>query len=853
MLHSFGRKEADCMTIFDETSLPIIRELADSMPGGFFIYQAGGDERLVYANLALARIFGCDSVDELMTLVHGSFRGIVYPEDYERIEQSIDGQIAQDADHYDYVQYRIVRRDGAVRWLIDYGHLIHTEDRGDYFCVFVNDATEEHERQLAVSRQNEIAKEYLDAMRALGSTYDYVYKVDRHSRAVRILHGDSDRVGITRELTGPNAYELSVSAYVARNVYFDDRAMMLQVLDFVSIVRQLSRRASFTQSYRVFRDGELHHYAMKAVRDGEADSYRSIILSFVCEDAEAEAAEARRQPPEGNGKRKVLVIEDNEMNRELLSDILEDDYEVLEAENGAAGLECLQAHCRELSVVLLDLQMPVMNGLEFLQAVSHDPLLSSVPVIVMTADTHEDTEEECTKLGAVEFLEKPYRPGVMLSRIRNMIRIRETAAEMDAIEYDDLTGLYTRQAFYHYAAQHLKQEPDTDFSLLMIDIDDFKLINSVYGETAGDRLLKHIADNLRQQSKQLFAINGRYGADRFAILYRAEAVPEASVLEEKLRTIAAASTIENLVVRVGLYEHVSHELEVSRICDRALEALNTVKHSYEHRVGTWDGPLATRKRQEQEMEAAFAGALANGEFEAWYQPKFDPATDRVVGAEALVRWRKPEGGMVSPGTFIPLFEKDGLVVRLDEYIFRQVCDLQKRRMDSGRQLLPISVNMSRMALHRADVVAAYRAIVDEYGIPVSCVPIEITESSALSSLQIRDLVQRLKDAGFPLHMDDFGSGYSSLTSLSLLPFDVIKLDKSLTDTLNTPKGQTIVSQMISIVHALGMHVVTEGVEDAAQKEYLRAHGCDAIQGYFYSRPLPEKDFRALVLKNLNEE
>ena len=628
---------------------------------------------------------------------------------------------------------------------------------------------------------------------------------------------------------------------------------MAQALEFDNLCRQLSYQAAYNQSYRVFRDNTLHYYAMKVVRDGDADTYRNIILSFVCEDAEVAAEEERKHHAESTGRRKVLVIEDNEMNRDILKDILEDDYEVLEAENGAVGLRCLEEHCHDLSMVLLDLQMPVMNGLEFLETVSRDPLLAAVPVIVMTADDSKDTEEKCMQFGAVEFLEKPYRPSVMLSRIQNMIRIRENAADMDAIEYDELTGLYTRQAFYHYAEQRMRKEPDADFSLLMIDIDDFKLVNSVYGEAAGDQLLKRIAEHLRAQSKHTPSITSHYGADRFVALYEAKDIPEIDVLEQKLRSISAASSIENLTVRVGLYEHVDKTLRVSRMCDRAIDALNTVKHDSQHRVGTWDGPLATRHRQEQEMEVAFDAALANQEFEAWYQPKFDPATDRPVGAEALVRWRRTDGSMVPPGAFIPLFEKDGLVIRLDEEIFRQVCDLQARRMAEGRPLLPISVNMSRMALHRADVVAAYRDIVEKAGIPISCVPIEITESSALSSLQIRDLVQRLKDVGFALHMDDFGSGYSSLTSLSLLPFDVIKLDKSLTDTLDTAKGQTIVSQMINIVHALGMKAVLEGVETAEQTEYLRAHGCDAIQGYFYSRPLPEEAFRALLKKTLGEE
>ena len=678
-----------------------------------------------------------------------------------------------------------------------------------------------------------------------------MYKVNRHTKAVKVLHGSSDRIGITQELNGPHAYSLSCAAYIERNVYFDDRRLMTLALDFDTLCHRLTYRRVFRQGYRVLRNNELHRYAMKAVRDGDADTYENIILSFVCEDDAIDAASVR-QPAESAGRRRVLVIEDNDLNRELLKDILEDDYEVLEAANGAEGLRCLEEHCRDLSVILLDLQMPVMNGMEFLETVRRDPLLSAVPVIVMTADDSKDTEASCMSLGAVEFLEKPYNPTVMLGRIRNIIRIRENAAEMDAIEYDELTGLYTRQAFCHYAGRRLKQEPETDFTLMIIDVDDFKLINSVYGEANADRLLRQIAENLRAQEKNIRCIPGRYGADRFVLMCETKDMPNAAALEQQLRDITHSSEIENLTVRVGLYEHVDRGLSVNRMCDRAISALNTVKHSYTQHVGTWDSPLATRQRQEQEMESAFAAALADKEFEAWYQPKFDPATDTVVGAEALVRWRRKDGSMVPPGAFIPLFERDGLVVQLDEEIFRQVCAMQARRMQAGLKLVPVSVNLSRMALHRSDAVAAYREVVREAGIPIACVPIEITESAALSSLQIKDLVQRLKDAGFPLHMDDFGSGYSSLTSLSLLPFDVVKLDKSLTDTLDTAKGQTIVSHMIGIIHDLGMKVVTEGVELAEQNALLRKMGCDAIQGYFYSKPLPPADFAALLKKNLGE-
>ena len=419
---------------------------ADGMPGGFFVYRAGGDERLIYANRVLAGIFGCADVDELMAYTGGTFRGLVHPEDYAAIEHSIDGQIETSDNHFDTVEYRIIRRDGSVRWLMDYGRLLNVEDEGPLFFVFVADITEKHLRQERQSEENRGAREYLKAIRALGSTYNYVYLVNRVTRSLRILHGDSDKVGVTAALAAEHPYEAALDAYVERNVYFDDRDLMRRTLNLDNICHQLSFRDVYRQGYRVFRDGELHHYSMKAVADGEENIY----LSFSCEDELAAFGEEWKHR-DSAGRRSVLAIEDNGINRELLCDILSEEYEVLQAENGEAGLRLLEQHVHELSAVLLDLEMPVMNGYEFLERVRHDVLLSSVPVIVMTADHGAEIEGRCLKLGAVEFLEKPYNEDVMLSRIRNMIRIRENAADMHSVEYDELTGLYTRQAFYHYA------------------------------------------------------------------------------------------------------------------------------------------------------------------------------------------------------------------------------------------------------------------------------------------------------------------------------------------------------------------------------------------------------------------
>ena len=249
-----------------------------------------------------------------------------------------------------------------------------------------------------------------------------------------------------------------------------------------------------------------------------------------------------------------------------------------------------------------------------------------------------------------------------------------------------------------------------------------------------------------------------------------------------------------------------------------------------------------------QMENAFEEAIRNEEFVVYLQPKYSVETEEIVGAEALVRWKRAEGTMVSPGEFIPLFEKDGLIVRLDEYVFRKVCSIQGERIRLGKKILPISVNLSRASIHHDNMICRYVKIVEENGIPFSSVPIELTETAALYNDQISKIIEKMVDAGFKLHMDDFGSGYSSMTSLTQLPFDTLKLDKSLIDYIENFRGQQVVRHTISLAHSLGMKVLAEGVEKAKQVEILRSLNCDEIQGFYYARPLPWENFETEVIR-----
>ncbi len=556
---------------------------------------------------------------------------------------------------------------------------------------------------------------------------------------------------------------------------------------------------------------------------------------------------------DGAFQRKVLIVEDNELNMELLTEILSDKYEVLQAENGKVGLDVLQQHMNEISVIILDIQMPVMNGYEFLEVVKEDPFLSNIPVIITSGNGNEEEELKCLKLGCADFVSKPYNNDIIKNRIASVIRLRESVSALSAMEYDELTGVYTRQAFLYHAERLIKTNPDKKYILFATDIREFKLINTVYGETVGDSLLKEFANTILSFTEKKSRIVGRYGSDRFICICEADALPsDDAELKRLIQGRTAELPIKNVIVKLGIFEDINDDVSIAIAASRAIMILDTIRDSFDTLVIRYNKDFASKKRLEFELENNFFRALNDKKLEAWYQPKINPITGHIVGAEALVRWRRDNGEYYSPGVFIPLFERNGLITRLDEYMFEQVCIFQKSRMDHGKRPFPISVNLSRISLFRNNVEKIYKSIAEEIGVPLMLVPIEITESAAKLSTQIADVIEALAQEGFTLHMDDFGSEYSSFSSLSRMHFDVIKVDKSLTDAIGTTRGNLILSYLLEVIHKLGMKTVVEGVEEEEQVNFLKQHYCDSIQGYYYYRPMPEEEFTSIITKSLSD-
>lgn len=537
-------------------------------------------------------------------------------------------------------------------------------------------------------------------------------------------------------------------------------------------------------------------------------------------------------------RKQILVVEDNELNRAMLCEILSERYDVLEAGNGREALDILARSQDSVSLILLDVVMPVMDGYTFLDRVREDPVLSLIPVIVMTQGSGEEDEVAALTHGATDFVPKPYRPQVILHRAASLIKLRETAAMVNQLQYDRLTGLYSKEFFYQKVRERLDANPEREYCIVCSNIENFKLYNDTFGREAGDRLLKTAAGFVRGMVGNA-GFCGRYSADRCLCL-RERGM-------EDFGTWKDIPALRGIVMRWGVYEITDCSVPVEQMCDRAVLAVDSIKGKYDQYFAVYDDTLRDKLLREKAITDAMETALAEEQFVVYLQPKYSLKESCMAGAEALVRWIHPEWGCLSPGAFIPLFEKNGFIHRLDEYVWERVCALLHQWREKGLPLLPVSVNVSRADVYQIHLVEILQGLVQKYGIDPAYLHLEITESAyAENPARIVSTMDRLRALGFPIEMDDFGSGYSSLSMLGQMKLDILKLDRKFVQNETAkPAGQSILGDVITMAHRMKLGVVAEGVETREQVGRLLAMGCDYAQGYYFAKPMPVREFEAL--------
>lgn len=414
------------------------------------------------------------------------------------------------------------------------------------------------------------------------------------------------------------------------------------------------------------------------------------------------------------------------------------------------------------------------------------------------------------------------------------------------IEYDMLTGLSSEMKFAR-DAKALIQNPNLSFAIVSIDIDNFKYINEIYGYEAGTKSLIAVAQHLKSTFRHSSLIC-RVFADNFLVLVPGYTLNSETLICGKPTCIHCTKNIlndilgeaYNLETSVGIYIVEDRSLSISHMIDCANTAKSSIKRIYGKSQSIYSHEMDEQLRHRNEIVFSMEQGVENHEFKMLFQPKVCLTTHKIVGAEALVRWIKSDGVQIFPDSFISLFEKNGFIVRLDQYVFDAVCSFVREHKPEPK----ISVNLSGISLLENTIVTDILAIIKKYDVSPTALEIEITESAIVDNFdEALNKIHQLKMAGFSISMDDFGTGVSSLNRLKDIDIDILKIDKQfLSDTLDGNKGMKIIDSVIKMAKSLDIKVVAEGVETLEQADTLRDLGCDIAQGYYFARPLTQQDF-----------
>ena len=556
-----------------------------------------------------------------------------------------------------------------------------------------------------------------------------------------------------------------------------------------------------------------------------------------------------------DGKRQILVVDDEQINREILGFMLQDEYDVLYAADGEEALDMIRSHVHTLSLVLLDLMMPKLDGFHLMDILRSDDELKHIPYIVLTSE--KSAEVNSLKNGASDFIAKPFdQPEVIQARIQRTIELAEDKDIIQSTERDPLTSLFNREFFYRYVEQYDLHHPDADMDALSLDINHFHMINELYGWDFGDEVLSNIGNKVRELMAERGGIAGRIDADMFLVYFPSGADYE-KLQEELCKDLLAGKKSNKVKLRLGVYPNVDRTVKIERRFDRAKQAADTIRDSYTQFVAYYDASLLQKELRNERLIESLDTAIAERQFKIYYQPKYDITEEkpRLRSAEALIRWQHPEFGMVSPGVFIPLFEEKGLIQKVDRYVWEEAAKQMAAWRDKYGIEIPVSVNVSRIDVYAPDFVDNFKALVARYGLRPENYCLEITESAYTEdSEQLLGVVEKVREEGFPVEMDDFGSGYSSLNMISMLPIDALKMDMNFIRNMHTrgSKNNRIIELMIHIAHYLGVPVVAEGVETQEQVELLRHMGCNIVQGYYFSKPVTPEEFETFIEKRLEQ-
>ncbi len=548
----------------------------------------------------------------------------------------------------------------------------------------------------------------------------------------------------------------------------------------------------------------------------------------------------------------VLIVDEDKINRNVLAKILQDEYTIILAGTGKEAIKILKTNFKRIAAIIIDLEMNTMDGYKLLKDIHETSDYSKIPIIASNNLGSEEQEEQALMLGAHDFIVKPYNAKIIKHRLANTIELMDAVKVVNQVIKDDLTPLHNKQYFMTETREVFLERSDEEFDIICLDIDQFKMVNDSYGMATGDKILYKLGELIGETFGE-DSVCARFTADKFFITLPHQTASYSGMIE--VLTNSVNKYVSNIGVKIkikiccGVYHIHDKAIAIAAMCDRAELATENIKGKYGQVVAFYEDEIRQQMHNNLAITNMMEFALKNNEFQVFYQPKYELSSECVAGAEALVRWMNYELGFMSPGSFIPLFERNGFITQLDMFIWESVCKDMREWLDRGNRPFAVSMNVSRADIFNPNLTKILVDLSDKYKLDRKYLHLEITESAYTDNPeQIIKIVTQLRAKGFPIEMDDFGSGYSSLNMLAEIPIDVLKLDMGFVrNELEKPSGKGILGFVISLAKWLNLAVVAEGVETDEQIRILSAMECNYVQGFYFARPMPSWQFAELLL------
>lgn len=546
----------------------------------------------------------------------------------------------------------------------------------------------------------------------------------------------------------------------------------------------------------------------------------------------------------------MLIVDDSEMSRRGLKRVFWGEYEFIEAKNGKEAMEILRGG-QSVSIILLDAIMPEMSGFRLLELMQEDSNFSSIPVVMVTQQDDEYTEIKALELGAADFIAKPFKSQIIRRRVKNLV-VKNQLEFKHKSKYDTLTGVYTKDAFSEKTSQMLRENTHKTYVILRWNIERFKLINDLFGSKEGDRVLIEMSRALAEMVNGI-GTYGRLSGDHFVMCFPYSLLDIQDIIKRVNDGFGRYKVDYAVVSNFGIYVVEDITLPIDIMCDRAGLALQSVKGNIIKPYAFYEDKYRSKLLKEQRLIKDISMSMEAEQFEVYYQPIISLSLGKIISAEALVRWNHPTKKIIPAGQFIPIFEKNGFIVELDAFVLESVCKQLKAWKDGGEKVFPVSVNISTVNIYEPNFCNIILEIVEKYGIEPSMLELEITENAYVENdIAHSTVIKTLKEQGFSILMDDFGSGYSAFNMLKDVHVDALKIDlRFLEDFDKSGRFGSIITAVVRMAKWLNMPVIAVGVETKGQVDFLKSIGCDMFQGYFFSHPLTTDQFEVFARKSFD--